>query len=41
MNLVYGDAHNHKRTIVPGIGHDGAGMYRSATFQALLQSLIE
>jgi hypothetical protein len=41
MNLVYGDNHNHKRSIVPGIGHDGAGMYRSDAFQILLQNLID
>lgn len=41
MDLVYGDEHQHKRTIVPGVGHDGAGMYRSDTFKALLVSLLE
>lgn len=41
MNLVYGDNHNHKQSIVPGIGHDGAGMYRSQAFQELLQSILE
>lgn len=40
MELVYGDSHNHERSIVPGVGHDGAGMYRSEAFKSLLADLL-
>jgi hypothetical protein len=41
MELAYPGTHNHSRVIVDGIGHDGAGMYSSATFKTLLKQLIE
>lgn len=40
MELVYGSEHAHKRVIVPGVGHDGAGMYASDAFASLLAELL-
>ncbi|XOV92689.1 MAG: Ig-like domain-containing protein [Bacteroidota bacterium] len=41
MELVYPSIHNHSKTIVNGIGHDGSGMYQSSEFKTLLNKLIK
>ncbi|NBC09572.1 MAG: hypothetical protein GVY26_20460 [Bacteroidetes bacterium] len=40
MELIYGSGHAHQRVIVPGVGHDGVGMYASDTFAGLLAELL-
>jgi hypothetical protein len=40
MELMYPGSHNHSRTIVNGIGHDGQGMYQSSEFKTLLTQLL-
>ncbi len=41
MELAYpGGDHQHKKTIVNGIGHDGQGMYQSPEFRMLLGQLL-
>ena len=40
MELAFPGGHNHKKTIVAGIGHDGQGMYQSPEFRSLLQQLL-
>jgi hypothetical protein len=40
MELVYPGMHQHSKTIVNGIGHDGNGMYNSTTFKSLLQEIL-
>lgn len=41
LELAYPGVHQHSRTIVEGIGHDGAAMYGSAALQSLLQQLLD
>ena len=41
MELVYPGTHHHNKVIVEGIGHDGQGMYQSASFKALLSQLLQ
>jgi hypothetical protein len=41
MELVYPGTHNHSRTIVNGIGHNGQGMYQSIEFKSLLTALLQ
>jgi hypothetical protein len=40
MELSYGSEHAHQRVIVPGVGHNGSGMYASDTFATLLMELL-
>lgn len=41
LELAYpGGGHNHKKSIVNGIGHDGQGMYQSPEFRTLLGQLL-
>jgi len=41
MELVYPSSHNHYKTIVNGVGHDGSGMYKSFEFKTLIKSLLK
>lgn len=40
MELKYAGNHNHSKTIVNGIGHDGRSMYQSPEFRTLLQQIL-
>ncbi|MFT4535618.1 MAG: hypothetical protein ACI9P5_002987 [Saprospiraceae bacterium] len=40
MELIYPSLHNHTKTIVNGIGHNGSGMYQSTEFRTLLNNLL-
>jgi hypothetical protein len=40
MELKYAGTHNHSKTVVDGVGHDGRAMYQSPEFQTLLQQIL-
>lgn len=40
MELKFPGGHNHQKTIVAGIGHDGQGMYQSPEFRSLIHQLL-
>ena len=40
MELAFPGGHNHQKTIVAGIGHDGQSMYQSTEFRSLLLQLL-
>lgn len=40
MELLY-PGHNHSKTVVNGVTHDGSAIYQSATFQGLLTDLLD
>lgn len=41
MELRFPNEHQHKKIIVEGIGHNGAGMYSSPEFEDLLLDLVQ
>jgi hypothetical protein len=41
MELVYPGTHNHAKTIVPGVTHNGSQIYQSTEFKALLIQLLQ
>ena len=40
MNLKYGNDHNHKKVVIPGITHDGYASYTSNEFKSLITQLF-
>jgi hypothetical protein len=40
MELAYPGTHNHAKTVVNGVSHDGAAIYQSVPFRALLVDLL-
>ncbi|MCA6078935.1 Ig-like domain-containing protein [Fulvivirga sedimenti] len=40
MELAYPETHNHKKTVVPGVAHNGSQIYQSTEFKNLLRQLL-
>lgn len=40
MELAFSGTHNHTKTVVPGVAHNGSQIYQSNQFKALLNTLI-
>ena len=40
MELAYPEIHNHKKTEVPGVAHNGSQIYQSVEFKSLLKQLL-
>ena len=41
MQLAFPGGHNHAKTVVNGISHDGSAIYQSPEFRALLNDLLQ